>query len=125
MTDMARAQKSTALVIDNDPLVLLGTVIMMRELGYDVRSTGSTDEAIAAFDVADAPDILVTDYSMPKMTGVDLARGIILARPDTRVLIVTGHQHLADDMPDGWKILTKPFSGAELDRALNQLGFAE
>jgi CheY-like chemotaxis protein len=116
MTDMP-----TVLVIDNDPIVLLGTAVMMRELGYDVQSTGSTDEAIAAFEAADAPDILVTDYSMPKMTGVDLARGIIRARPATRVLLVTGHLHIDDDMPDEWKILTKPFSCAELGHALYQL----
>jgi CheY-like chemotaxis protein len=125
MNETGQVYERTALVIDNDLIVLMGTVAMMRELGYTVRSTVLVHDAIAAFDAADPPDILVTDYSMPEMTGVNLAREVTTLKPLTHVLLVTGHNHINDDMPDGWQVLTKPFSSAALRHALDQLGLGK
>jgi CheY-like chemotaxis protein len=120
MTEHAET-KPTALVIDNDLLILMGTAHMMRELGYAVQSTAQIDEAIAAFEGPNPPDMLITDYSMPKMIGVDLAHRILSIRPETRVLLITGHD-MIDGLPEGWGILTKPFSENELMLALDRGG---
>jgi CheY-like chemotaxis protein len=124
MNDNSPAQSATVLVVDNDPLVMLGTVVMLRELGYSVTSTELANNALEQFDREDPPAILVTDYSMPQMTGIHLAECAVKLKPDTRVLLVTGHENIAEKMPSDWRLLSKPFSSVELRNALSQLGAA-
>lgn len=111
----------TALVVDNDPLVMLGTVVMLREIGYIVVSALSGEDALDMIARGKVPGILVTDYSMPNMTGVELAHAVIRLHPNTRVLVVTGHSELDEELPAQWRLLTKPFSSAELRDALVRL----
>ena len=122
MNDNSPALKTTVLVVDNEPLVMLGTVVMLRELGYTVTSTEQANHALEQFDRGDAPDILVTDYAMPQMTGIHLAECAVKLKPDTRVLLVTGHENIAETMPSDWQFLSKPFSSVELRNALTRLG---
>jgi CheY-like chemotaxis protein len=114
--------KPSVLVVDNDPLVLLGTVVMLRELGYPVTSTDAAEHSLAWFETEEAPAILVTDYAMPKMNGVELGQAVIRLKPSTQVLIVTGHDSIGDEIPCEWQCLSKPFSCAELRSALERLG---
>jgi DNA-binding NarL/FixJ family response regulator len=49
-------------------------------------------EAWAAFDAAPAAfDVVVTDLTMPHWTGIELARRILARRPDTPIILTTGH----------------------------------
>jgi DNA-binding NtrC family response regulator len=121
MNDNISAHKETVLVVDNEPLVMLGTVVMLRELGYTVSSTEQASCALEQFSRDDAPAILVTDYSMPQMTGIHLAECAVKLKPETRVLLVTGHENIAEIMPAGWQLLSKPFSSVELHHALARL----
>jgi CheY-like chemotaxis protein len=121
MNDNKPAPQATVLVVDNEPLVMLGTVVMLRELGYTVTSTELADQALAQFESDDAPAILVTDYAMPKMTGVHLAEAVLRLKPETRVLLVTGHENIGETTPSDWQFLSKPFSCAELRGALTRL----
>jgi FixJ family two-component response regulator len=121
MSDTKPASHATVLVVDNEPLVMLGTVVMLRELGYTVTSTALTDHALLQFDGDDAPAILVTDYAMPTMTGIDLAESALKRKPTTRVLLVTGHEKIDEPLPPDWQFLSKPFSSAELRNAMARL----
>ena len=122
MTDIkVQAANKTVLVVDNDPLVMLGTAVMLREIGYRVVTATSPQEALGAFQRDGVPSILVTDYSMPKMTGVELAKTVLDLHHDTRILIVTGHSELDEHLPANWGLLTKPFSSVELRDALLRL----
>ena len=116
-----QAANKTVLVVDNDPLVMLGTAVMLREIGYHVVTATSPQDALGAFQHDDAPSILVTDYSMPVMTGVELAEAVLRLHAATRILIVTGHSELDEHLPDEWQLLTKPFSSVELRDALVRL----
>jgi YesN/AraC family two-component response regulator len=65
-------------------------------------------------------DVLVTDHLMPGMNGTDLARAVQSARPDVRVLLVSGYaenEGLDADLPR----LTKPFRKDELASGLAHL----
>ena len=122
MTDIkVQAANKTVLVVDNDPLVMLGTAVMLREIGYSVVSATAPRDALGAFQRDLVPAILVTDYSMPTMTGVELAQAVLQLHPTTRILIVTGHSELDENLPTDWGLLTKPFSSFELRDALLRL----
>jgi DNA-binding NtrC family response regulator len=112
---------ASVLVVDNDPLVRLGTVVMLRDMGFAPLMANS---AQAARDLAPDPvllTLLVTDFSMPDETGVSLARDLSARSPDLRVLIVTGHDHLGETLPQSWKLLRKPFTSQELKDAVSAI----
>jgi CheY-like chemotaxis protein len=73
-TPEASARPLTILVVDDDELVLINTVAMLEDLGHNVISANSGDEALHAMAKADVVDVLVTDHVMPRMTGVELVR---------------------------------------------------
>jgi signal transduction histidine kinase len=60
------------LLVDDEAVVRLGTAEMLRELGYDVTEANSGNQAIALVRSGFEPDLLVTDFLMPGMNGVNL-----------------------------------------------------
>ncbi len=116
------ASDCTALVVDNDELVRLGTVVMAREIGFSIKTAPDGPSALVLIDGDKLPDVLITDYDMPGMTGVELAKAIAEQRPDVDVLIVTGHDTINEQLPDRWKILHKPFTSATLKDTLETFG---
>jgi two-component system cell cycle sensor histidine kinase/response regulator CckA len=69
-------------VDDEEGLVMLGTLFLQR-LGYQV--TGHVDATAALYDFRSRPEFfaaVVTDLSMPRMTGFDLARELLKLHPD-------------------------------------------
>ncbi|HEV8482834.1 MAG TPA: response regulator, partial [Blastocatellia bacterium] len=78
-------------VDDEEPLALLGKERLER-LGYNVTAHTSSIEALEAFqNCPDQFDLVVTDYTMPRLNGADLAKYMLKARPDLPVIIVTGY----------------------------------
>ena len=116
------ASDCTAMVVDDDALVRLGTITMARKLGFALDTAPDGPSALALIDGGKMPDILITDYDMPGMTGVELARNVTDQREDVDVLIVTGHTTLPEVLPERWKILRKPFTLAEFTRKLQSFG---
>lgn len=109
------------LVVDDDPLLRLGIVSMLQDLGYRAMAAQDPMRALHMLHKDLAVDLLITDYSMPGMTGVDLAHRIAQERPGLLVLIMTGHQQLEDDLDPVWRKLTKPFTEAELQEEIESM----
>lgn len=65
-------------------------------------------------------DILVTDYLMPVMSGLKLARSARKLRRDLPVLMITGFADLADDSASDVSRLSKPFHVRELAQAIER-----
>jgi DNA-binding NtrC family response regulator len=61
----------------------------------------------------DGPLHLVSDVVMPTMGGLDLARRVLLLRPDVRVLMVSGYSRQTQ-LPASMHFLPKPFTEAQL-----------
>lgn len=119
---LKQASDCTALVVDNDELVRLGTIVMAREIGFDIKTAPDGPSALVLIDGGKLPDVLITDYDMPGMTGVELAKTITAQRPDVDVLIMTGFHTLDEDLPDQWQVLHKPFTSAKLKDTLETFG---
>jgi DNA-binding NtrC family response regulator len=119
---MAVVNNETALlVVDNDALVRLGTMVMLREMGFAPVSADALTSALEQVELHGEPDILVTDYDMPGGSGVDLARILHSRNAGLHVLFVTGHDRVADTLEPQWRILQKPFTGQELNEAITAL----
>jgi len=81
---------------------------ILTDAGHRVHTTLDPHEAIGAV-TKESYDLLITDRSMPLMSGEDLAAAVKATRPSMRVLLVTGSgsdEVIADNI-DGF--LTKPF----------------
>jgi CheY-like chemotaxis protein len=106
--------------VDDDSLVLLNTAAMLEDLGHIVYQAGSGAEALQL--MASHPvDLLLTDYAMPQMNGVQLAEAVRADRPDLPVLLATGFAELAAGEHTALPRLAKPFSQSDLARAIAQL----
>ena len=83
-------------VDDEEPLVSVSSRFLER-LGYRVTGFTRAEDALAAFrDRPDAYDIVVTDYNMPGMSGMDVALVIMGLRPDVPVALASGYLRPAE-----------------------------
>jgi CheY-like chemotaxis protein/anti-sigma regulatory factor (Ser/Thr protein kinase) len=79
------------LLVDDEPVILRTTKAMLERLGYRVTAVGNGRSALEAFGEAEVPfDLLITDMTMPKMTGFELAEELMKIRPDLPVILCTG-----------------------------------
>ncbi len=116
------AGQRIVVVDDTAPVAaVLGEILT--ELGY--RPTLYTDprralEAITANPAA--VDLVITDQVMPAMSGTDLTAALVAVRPDLPIILLTGYADEGTrDNTAIRKRLTKPISGPELARTLQQL----
>jgi PAS domain S-box-containing protein len=85
-------------VDDEAAIARLGGRIL-GQLGYQVIEMTSPEEALEAFRAQpDGFDLIVTDFTMPRLTGLDLAGEILAVRPDMPIIICTGfNQQFTDE----------------------------
>jgi PAS domain S-box-containing protein len=83
-------------VDDEEALVEVGSELL-GELGYEVVAKSNSREALAVFRLdPSAFDLVITDQTMPYLTGLQLAREIGGIRSDIPVILCTGFSHLVD-----------------------------
>ncbi|HOW97501.1 MAG TPA: transporter substrate-binding domain-containing protein [Kiritimatiellia bacterium] len=106
------------LVVDDDPRVLKTMSAMLRSVGHVVEVVSSAHEALDRMEVG-RPDILLTDLSMPDMTGMDLLHEVRRRGWTLPCLILSGTPEVAQKYSDDpIPILRKPISLTDLNRAL-------
>jgi PAS domain S-box-containing protein len=80
------------LLVDDEEFIVDISKEMLESLGYSITATISSSEALKWFDQAPRHfDLVITDQTMPKMTGTDLAERIKNIRPDIPIILCTGY----------------------------------
>lgn len=107
------------LVVDDEEQIAGMMVAILSSLGYRTTSTGSSLEAFELFTAAPGNyDLLITDQTMPKMSGAELSRKVLTIRPELPIILCTGFSEVIDRdqaLALGIKgYLTKPLGTAEL-----------
>jgi CheY-like chemotaxis protein len=114
---MSQAPGATILLVDDDPGVRDVTAAMLEDLGYDVVEA---DDGAAALDLLSKGariDLVLADFSMPGMTGGELAAAVAERRSGLPVLLFTGYadeRALAAVGED--RLVLKPFRSEDLAR---------
>ena len=101
------------IVVDDEPLVRMGTADTLRDGGFAVAEGKDAADALdLLFNDAEVVVALVTDVEMPgAMNGVDLAWHTHRRRPTIALVIISGGQRPASaDMPPNTRFLAKPVS---------------
>lgn len=106
------------LVVDDDPLVAMGTVAMLEDLGHTAVEVSSGRQALVLLGSDAAIDVVVTDQAMPGMTGTELAKRIREERPGLPIILATGWAELPDNPVPDLLRLSKPYRQEELAVAI-------
>jgi two-component system cell cycle sensor histidine kinase/response regulator CckA len=117
---------TTVLVVDDEAAIRQIERRTLESYGYSVTEAGSGAEAIELLSHGTPLDLLIADLDMPELTGDEMVRRIRAARPDLKVLYVTGHIDLLMDARPLWEgeaFLEKPFNTSGLREAVALLLF--
>jgi two-component system cell cycle sensor histidine kinase/response regulator CckA len=86
------------LLIDDEPALVNMGERVLKSLGYDVTKRTSSIEALELFKAQkDRFDLVITDMTMPKMTGENLSKELMKIRPDIPVILCTGFSAKIDE----------------------------
>ena len=82
-------------MVDDEPLIIEVNQEILTALGYRVTSETSSTKALELFrSHGDDFDLVITDLTMPGLTGIELAKEILAIRPETPVILCTGFSEL-------------------------------
>src|ERR1700723_2967256 len=113
----------TVLIVEDEFLVRMDAVDMIRSLGFEVVEVENADDAIRVLE--DRPDITVvfTDIQMPgSMDGLKLAAAIRGRWPPLKIVATSGYVDVHEPhLPEGARFLPKPYSPDQILRTLRQL----
>ena len=124
----SRADKKSAgvlFVVDDEPMLLELASVILVPLGYEVKTFRDPAAALQAYtDATLRPDILITDYAMHTLNGMDLLRACRRQRPSQKVLMVSGTvdetiYQQSPEKPD--RFLAKPYQARQLVEAVQAL----
>lgn len=122
---MHAAQKTDLqiLVVDDDPSVRKVISMLLRYDGHEVESVDCGDAALALL-TQRSFHIVVTDYTMPEMTGDQLIVCIRKLHPDLPIIMITAfpdHQVLTQSIGRADVLLLKPFTREALRAAIDKV----
>ena len=110
----------TILLVEDDASVRRFARRSLESFGYQVVEAGDGVEALAVADGLARLDLLVSDITMPRMQGTELARRLSEERSDFGVLLISGHTEAAarSDLGPNHVFLETPYSQAGLAAAV-------
>ena len=113
------------LIVDDEPAIATLAAKLLTRLNYAPTALTSPAAAVTAFEAAPSSfDLVITDFTMPQMTGIDLARRLLEIRPGLPIILCTGHRSMeqeAEFMKLGIRlILNKPFHTDTLAQAIRE-----
>jgi CheY-like chemotaxis protein len=96
--DVVLPPQLRVLFVDDEPQLVRLAQRTLAPLGHTVTSFSSPLEAVEAFRATPLDfDVVVTDLSMPGMSGIDLARAVRRERADVPIVLVTGYADETDE----------------------------
>ncbi|QKK25809.1 response regulator [Rhizobium hidalgonense] len=125
LPDSDTAPRLKILLVDDDALIAMSSVDMLEDLGHEVVEANSGLEALELIRNGQPFDLVITDYSMPGMTGGQLAEAARDILPALPIVLATGYA----DLPAGTDIdlprLAKPYNQAQLAKEISKAVAAE
>jgi DNA-binding NtrC family response regulator len=111
-------QKSVVLVVEDEVVIRLETVLAIKDAGYAVLAAGNADEAMAVLKTRDDISAVFTEIRIPgHRNGLDLGRAIADRWPLVRLIMTSGDRR-RENIPADWHYIQKPYCGSQIIDAL-------
>ncbi len=116
------SSKSIAIVDDEEDLCSLFSMLI-KNLGYHAACVAHDGDEIVQLVLEDSihPDLILMDYRMPTMNGMQAAEKILHVRPETKIIIATADDSVRRDaISEGFFFIQKPFSISALAKKIEE-----
>lgn len=125
--DMAKVQKKLfILVVDDEPMLLRTWARIVTWAGHSCQQAANGKEALERYSAA-KPDLVLSDYHMAGMTGLELFRELKKTNPDVKMILLSGlitQEEVETCLAEGVKmVLFKPVETEVLIAAIERFGF--
>jgi CheY-like chemotaxis protein len=117
------SRRPVVLAVEDEPLILMLAVDMIRDAGFEPLWASNADEAISILESRDDIKIVFTDISMPgSMDGIKLARAVRGRWPPIKIIVTSGFSGSERKLlPEGSQFIPKPYNPSQISDALHRL----
>lgn len=112
------APAGRALVVDDEPALARMLARILRRAGWEVTELHDSRAALELLRTGSPHELVITDMSMPHVSGTDLAAAVALLDPRPKLITVTGHDVRTEESAHVDRVLSKPFDRRELQQAI-------
>jgi CheY-like chemotaxis protein len=120
-----KAAKALVYVVDDEPMLLELAAVILEALGYHVKTFRDPQSALQAYTSAKPrPALLITDYAMHRMNGMDLMEACRRLEPKQKVLMISGtvDESIYQNSPCKPDLfLSKPYHAKQLADVVKEL----
>lgn len=114
------------LVIEDEVMVRRATIRVLSRAGYYVLCAAEGEEALEIERAHDGPiHLVLSDVILPGLRGPEIAQRILLSRPETRIMYMSGYLdekfQKTDVLDDGHPLLRKPFTPKDLLKRVGEV----
>ena len=124
--DMQASVSGSVLVIEDEAIIALDIVDIVRSMGHSVTGSARTRDEAVAMALHDRPDLILADIQLAdKSSGIEAVNDILVRFPDIPVIFITAFPErlLTGVRPEPAFLITKPFSEDQLRSAIGQAMF--
>ena len=124
--EMEASVSGSVLVIEDEAIIALDIVDIVRGIGHRVTGTARTHAEAVALAVNDRPDLILADIQLAdKSSGIAAVNEILVQFPDIPVIFITAFPErlLSGDRPEPAFLITKPFTEDQVRSAVGQAMF--
>ena len=106
----------SALIVEDQPFVGMVASDILQETGFATFHARDASDAMAMLRSHPEIELLITGADLSGQDdGVELTRAVSRERPDIQIVVTaSGREILGSDVPEGTRVLRKPFSSSEL-----------
>jgi DNA-binding response OmpR family regulator len=112
------------LIVEDEPMIMLGAVQLFEAAGFEAVVAFSSDEALAHLESRSGIAAAFIEYDVPgSLSGPRLAETVRNGWPTVEIIVVSRPRPgETPDLPLGARYFEKPYTHAEINRALEELG---
>ena len=117
----------SVLFVDDEPAAVQIMILMMKKLGHTIHAESSPVQALKLYNEnPERFDLVITDLTMPEMTGIQLAGELHKTTPELPVILMTGYGKIIDQATSFShygisRLLKKPVKLVQLSAAVNEV----
>ena len=119
-------QKPVVLIVEDEFLIRMDAVDMIKSAGFEVVEASTADEAISILECRFDIRVVFTDVQMPgSMDGLKLAAAVRGRWPPIKIVATSGNVKVTqEDLPEGGRFLRKPYSPEQITVTLRELSWS-